>query len=54
MVGATSDWKVELGRFLKPFLVRMIWPVAKRGRPRQRHVADVLSIDGVIGLPACE
>jgi SRSO17 transposase len=24
--------------------VRMIWPVAKRGRPRQRHVPDILSI----------
>src|SRR5262249_60745605 len=24
--------------------VRMIWPVAKRGRPRQRHVSDILSI----------
>jgi len=24
--------------------VQMIWPVAKRGRPRQRHVPDVLSI----------
>src|SRR5262249_7973325 len=23
---------------------RMIWPVAKRGRPRQRHVPDILSI----------
>jgi hypothetical protein len=22
----------------------MIWPVAKRGRPRQRHVPDILSI----------
>src|SRR5262249_24900457 len=109
MVGRTSDWKEELGRFLKPFLdrlghkvrrqmcplyvsgligpgdrksiqpnagyglsapfrqgltarrltwavgiprqlkvytadVRMIWPVAKRGRPRQRHVPDILSI----------
>jgi SRSO17 transposase len=24
--------------------VRMIWPVAKRCRPRQRHVPDILSI----------
>jgi hypothetical protein len=27
-----------------PADVRMIWPVAKRGRPRQRHVPDILSI----------
>jgi len=24
--------------------VRLIWPVAKRGRPRRRHVPDVLSM----------
>jgi SRSO17 transposase len=24
--------------------VQMIWPVAKRGRPRQRHVPDILSM----------
>ena len=27
-----------------PADVRMIWPVARRGRPRQRHVPDILSI----------
>src|SRR3984957_8789540 len=27
-----------------PADVRMIWPVAKHGRPRQRHVPDILSI----------
>src|SRR6202022_1532767 len=27
-----------------PANVRMICPVAKRGRPRQRHVPDILSI----------
>src|SRR5262245_58286257 len=27
-----------------PADVRMIWPVAKRGRPRRRHVPDILSI----------
>ena len=27
-----------------PADVRMIWPVAKRGRPRLRHVPDILSI----------
>jgi hypothetical protein len=24
--------------------VQMIWPVAGRGRPRKRHVPDILSI----------
>src|SRR5947208_8986991 len=28
----------------RPADVRMIWPVARRGRPRQRHVPDILSI----------
>src|SRR5438132_7356790 len=27
-----------------PADVRMSWPVARRGRPRQRHVPDILSI----------
>ena len=27
-----------------PADVRMIWPIARRGRPRQRHVPDILSI----------
>src|SRR6266478_3793571 len=27
-----------------PAGVQMIWPVAKRGRPRQRHVPEILSI----------
>src|SRR5499425_2742438 len=33
-------WAVGIPRHLKvyPADVRMIWPVAKRGRPRQRHV----------------
>src|SRR5271170_2361670 len=33
-------WAVGIPRHLKvyPANVRMIWPVAKRGRPRQRHV----------------
>ena len=37
---------VGIPRHLKvyPADVRMIWPVAKRGRPRQRHVPDILSI----------
>ena len=39
-------WAVGIPRHLKVYTadVRMIWPVAKRGRPRQRHVPDVLSI----------
>src|SRR5262249_60236136 len=39
-------WAVGIPRHLKgyPADVRMIWPVAKRGRPRHRHVPDVLSI----------
>src|SRR5262249_8780421 len=39
-------WAVGIPRQLKvyPADVRMIWPVAKRGRPRQRHVPDILSI----------
>src|SRR5207247_2106482 len=39
-------WAVGIPRHLKVYAadVRMIWPVAKRGRPRQRHVPDVLSI----------
>lgn len=39
-------WAVGVPRHLKvyPADVRMIWPVAKRGRPRQRHVPDILSI----------
>src|SRR2546422_5346187 len=39
-------WAVGIPRHLKvyPVDVRMVWPVAKRGRPRQRHVPDILSI----------
>jgi SRSO17 transposase len=39
-------WAVGIPRHLKvyPADVKMIWPVAKRGRPRRRHVPDVLSI----------
>jgi SRSO17 transposase len=39
-------WAVGIPRHLKvyPADVQMIWPVAKRGRPRQRPVPDVLSI----------
>jgi SRSO17 transposase len=39
-------WAVGIPRHLKVYSadVQMVWPVAKRGRPRQRHVPDVLSI----------
>ena len=39
-------WAVGIPRHLKvyPADVQMIWPVAKRDRPRQRHVPDILSI----------
>src|SRR6195256_199068 len=39
-------WAVGVPRHLKvyPADVRMIWPVAKRGRPRQRHVPNILSM----------
>jgi SRSO17 transposase len=38
-------WAVGIPRHLKvyPADVRMIWPIAKRGRPRKRHIPDVLS-----------
>jgi SRSO17 transposase len=39
-------WAVGIPRHLKvyPADVQMIWPVAGRGRPRKRHVPDVLSM----------
>jgi SRSO17 transposase len=39
-------WAVGIPRHLKvyPADVRMVWPVAKRGRPRLRHIPDILSI----------
>src|SRR5262249_5954876 len=39
-------WAVGIPRHLKvyPADVRMIWPAAGRGRPRQRHVPDILSM----------
>lgn len=38
-------WAVGIPRHLKvyPADVRMVWPVAKRGRPRRRHIPDILS-----------
>jgi len=39
-------WAVGIPRHLKvyPADVQMIWPVAGRGRPRQRHVPNILSM----------
>jgi len=39
-------WAVGIPRHLKvyPVDVRLIWPVTKRGRPRRRHVPDILSM----------
>ncbi len=39
-------WAVGIPRHRKvyPVDVRLIWPVAKRGRPRRRHVPDILSM----------
>jgi len=39
-------WAVGIPRHLKvyPIDVRLIWPIAVRGRPRRRHVPDILSM----------
>ena len=39
-------WAVGIPRHLKVYSaeVRMIWPVAGRGRPRQRHIPNILSM----------
>ena len=39
-------WAVGIPRHLKvyPVGVHLIWPIAKRGRPRQRSIPDILSI----------
>src|SRR5881396_2757562 len=39
-------WAVGIPRHLKvyPVGVQLIWPIAKRGRPRRRHIPDILSI----------
>src|SRR5512133_430891 len=39
-------WAVGIPRHLKlyPVDVRLIWPVTSRGRPRRRHVPDILSM----------
>ncbi len=44
--GVPTEYRTGIPRHLKvyPADVRMIWPIAKRGRPRKRHVPDILSI----------
>src|SRR5881392_3308816 len=39
-------WAVGIPRHLKvyPVAVKLIWPVATRGRPRKRYIPDILSI----------
>jgi SRSO17 transposase len=39
-------WAVGIPRHLKvyPVNVQLIWPVATRGRPRRRHIPDILSM----------
>jgi SRSO17 transposase len=39
-------WAVGIPRHLKvyPVGVKLIWPKAARGRPRQRHIPDILSM----------
>ena len=39
-------WAVGIPRHLKvyPVGVQLIWPIARRGRPRQRSIPDVLSV----------
>jgi len=39
-------WAVGIPRHLKvyPVGVQLIWPVATRGRPRRRHIPDILSM----------
>ena len=38
-------WAVGIPRHLKvyPVGVKLVWPVANRGRPRKRHIPDILS-----------
>src|SRR6201998_3383620 len=46
LTGRKLAWAVGIPRHLKvyPVDVRMIFPVAGRGRPRRRHVPDILSV----------
>jgi len=46
-------WAVGIPRHLKvyPVDVRLLWPVARRGRPRRRHVPDILSMPAETCVP---
>ena len=46
LIARKLAWAVGIPRHLKvyPAAVRMIFPLAKRGRPRQRHVPDIVSM----------
>lgn len=52
LTGPQTDLSVGVPRHLKvyPADVRMIWPVAERGCPRQRHVPDVPSLPAEVML----
>ena len=56
LTARSLTWAVGIPRHLKvyPADVRMIWPAAKRGRPRQRHVPDILSIPAEDMLATCK
>src|SRR5262245_21300305 len=49
-------WAVGIPRHLKvyPVGVQLIWPVAKRGRPRRRHVPGILSMPSEAMLAAAK
>ena len=46
LTARSLTWAVGIPRHLKvyPIGVKLIWPKAVRGRPRQRHIPDVLSV----------
>ena len=46
LTARSLTWAVGIPRHLKvyPVDVQLIWPIAGRGRPRQRHVPDILSV----------
>ena len=46
LTARSLSWAVGIPRHLKvyPVGVKLIWPKAVRGRPRQRHIPDVLSV----------
>lgn len=46
LTARSLTWAVGIPRHLKayPVGVRLIWPKAARGRPRKRHIPDILSV----------